>query len=132
MGKALSFVMALGDLGLLALLVASRHHGLLQDAGLFASFVVFAVGAWLVAVVSALYRGLRFGTGWNWFFALVVLLWLPAVPAFCYGLSGMPALVRTITRAGRGDASTTSAPAMATASAARVAPRSTKASVARA
>jgi hypothetical protein len=101
MGKALSFVMALGDLGLLALLVASRHHGLLQDAGLFASFVVFAVGAWLVAVVSALYHGLRFGNGWSWFFALVVLLWLPAVPAFCYGVSGVPALVRHVTHRGR-------------------------------
>ncbi len=109
MGKALSFVMALGDLGLLVLLVASRHHGLLQDAGLFASFVVFAVAAWLVAVVSALYRGLRFGTGWNWFFALVVLLWLPAVPAFAYGLSGAPALVRRITQRKRGETRATAA-----------------------
>lgn len=100
MGKTLSFIMALGDLGLLALLVASRHHGLLQDAGLFASFVVFAVGAWLVAVASALFHGLRFGTGWRWFFALVVLLWLPAVPAFFYGVSGAPALVRQMTGKG--------------------------------
>lgn len=131
MGKALSFVMALGDLGLLALLVASRHHGLLQDAGLFASFVVFAVGAWLVAVVSALYRGLRFGTGWRWFFALVVLLWLPAVPAFCYGVSGMPALVRQMTRGGRpADARTT--PTTTTARPARVGTAAAKAGVARA
>ncbi|MGZ3714067.1 MAG: hypothetical protein ACXVA4_01490 [Ktedonobacterales bacterium] len=111
MGKALSFVMALGDLGLLALLVASRHRGLLQDAGLFASFVVFAVGAWLVAVVSALFHGLRFGTGWRWFFALRVLLWLPAVPAFFYGMSGAPALVRRI--AGKGRSGSTSAAATA-------------------
>ncbi|MGZ3582342.1 MAG: hypothetical protein ACXWQR_15675 [Ktedonobacterales bacterium] len=111
MGKALSFVMALGDLGLLALLVASRHRGLLQDAGLFASFVVFAVGAWLVAVVSALFHGLRFGTGWRWFFALIVLLWLPAVPAFFYGVSGTPALVRQI--AGKGHSHNTSAAATA-------------------
>lgn len=128
MGKTLSFVMALGDLGLLALLVASRHHGLLQDAGLFASFVVFAVGAWLVAVVSALYRGLRFGTGWRWFFALVVLLWLPAVPAFCYGVSGAPALIRQMARRGRpaqaqGAARTTTT---------RLAPASAKARVAQA
>jgi hypothetical protein len=101
MGKALSFVMALGDLGLLALLVGSRHHGLLQDAGLFTSFVVFAVSAWLVALVSALFHGLRFGTGWRWFFALVVLLWLPAVPALFYGLSGAPSLMRGIMRKGR-------------------------------
>lgn len=127
MGKALSFVMALGDLGLLVLLVASRHHGLLQDAGLFASFVVFAVGAWLVAVVNALYRGLRFGTGWNWFFALVVLLWLPTVPALAYGISGMPALVRQMTQQKRGETRATRAPA-----ATRVAATGAKARVARA
>lgn len=126
MGKTLSFVMALGDLGLLALLVGSRHHGLLQDAGLFASFVVFAVGAWLVALVSALFHGLRFGTGWRWFFALVVLLWLPAVPALCYGVSGAPALVRQITRRGRGGNEGTSN------AAARMAPVAAKAGVARA
>lgn len=126
MGKAFSFVMALGDLGLLALLVGSRHHGLLQDAGLFASFVIFAVGAWLVAIVSALYQGLRFGTGWRWFVALVVLLWLPAIPAFCYGVSGAPALMRRITRrrqGGNGGASN---------AATRVAPVTAKAGVARA
>lgn len=89
MGKVLSLLVALGDLGLLALVVTARHESLWQEAGIFTGFVVCAAIVWAVALATSLYNAVRYGREWRWVLALIVLLWLPALPALCYGVWGV-------------------------------------------
>lgn len=94
MGKVLSFVMALCDLGLLALLIFAPDRDLLRDAGLVLGFVVIAVISWGVAFATALYRAVIFGASFKPAMTLLAFFWLPALPALCYGLSSAGAAFR--------------------------------------
>jgi hypothetical protein len=89
MGKALSFSLAVVDLGLLVLFILSRHGNTLQDAGLLIGFLVLSGLTWFVALVSSIYRALTYRGRWNWVLALLALVWLPVLPALCFGASGM-------------------------------------------
>jgi hypothetical protein len=89
MGKAVSFVLACGALGVLAPVVISRPHNLVEDAGLLAGFLVLSAIAWLVALTTAVFHALRFSRGWPWVAALIALLWLPALPVLAFGISGL-------------------------------------------
>lgn len=89
MGKMLAFVFGLGDLGLLALVVRPGSRGAMAEAGLVAAFAVVAALAWVVAFVTALYRAVVRGREWGWVLALAALLWLPALPALAFGMSGV-------------------------------------------
>jgi hypothetical protein len=89
MGKAVSFVLACGSLGILAIALVSRAGSPLEDAGLLAGFVVLSTIAWLIALATAVYHALRFGRGWAWVAVLVALLWVPTLPALAFGLSGL-------------------------------------------
>jgi hypothetical protein len=88
MGKMLTFLLAICDLGFLALLIAPGHHDGLEDAGLVTTFVLLAALVWLIALLSALYRAARDGRGWGWVLALIAFLWVPALPALVFGASG--------------------------------------------
>ena len=88
MGKALTFLLAICDLGFLALLVAPGRHDALEDAGLVTTFLLLAALAWLIAMLIALYRALRYGREWGWVLGLIAFLWVPALPALVFGASG--------------------------------------------
>jgi len=95
MGKALSFLVAFVDLGILGLLVTSRHSNTLSDLGLFGSFIVTALLAWVIALCTALVRAvLQVGGvgGWRALRLLLMFFWLPALPALVYGMSGLRSL----------------------------------------
>jgi len=98
MGKMLAFVFGLGDLGLLALVVRPGSRGAVAEAGLVSAFAVVAALAWVVAFVTAMYRAVVRGREWGWVLALAALLWLPALPALAFGMSG----VFGVARRGRG------------------------------
>lgn len=100
MGKVCSFVLALADLGLLALLVYVPTRDLPRDAGLAFGFVAVAVIAWLVAFATALYRAVLLGASFKAVMTLLVFFWLPAVPALWYGLSGLSAIFHRAPRRG--------------------------------
>ncbi|WIG58003.1 MAG: hypothetical protein OJF49_000748 [Ktedonobacterales bacterium] len=89
MGKVLACVLALGDLGLLALLLLPGRHDVLRDAGIVTGFILVAALAQLVALASAVAHVLRYGTGWRWVVALLALLWLPAFPVLAFSASGL-------------------------------------------
>ena len=88
MGKALTFALAICDLGFLLLLLAPGRHDTLEDAGLVTTFILLAALVWLIALLSALYRAARSGRGWGWVLALIAFLWVPALPALVFGASG--------------------------------------------
>lgn len=94
MGKVLAFVLGLGDLGLLALIVRPGSRGAVAEAGLVAAFAVVAALAWVAAFVTAVYRAVVRGREWGWVLALAALLWLPALPALAFGMSGVFGLAR--------------------------------------
>lgn len=94
MGKVVSFVLALSDLGLLALLVFAPSRDLPRDAGLVLGFLVLAMIAWLVAFGTALYRSIILGASFKPTLMLLTFSWLPALPAFIYGLSGAGSIFR--------------------------------------
>lgn len=94
MGKILAFVLGLGDLGLLALVMRPGSRGAVAEAGLVAAFAVVAALAWVVAFVTAIYRAVIWGREWGWVLALAALLWLPALPALAFGVSGVFGLGR--------------------------------------
>jgi hypothetical protein len=89
MGKALSFLVAACDLGLLVLLVQSGGQDVPRAAGLLLGFVLLAALAWLIALLSALAGALVEGRDWRWVLGLLAFLWLPVLPALCFGLSGL-------------------------------------------
>lgn len=105
MGKVLSLVLALCDLGLLALLVFAPNRDLPRDAGLALGFVAIAVVAWVVAFATALWRSVLLGASFKPVLTLLAFFWLPTLPALCYGLSGAGAVLRR-------DAARRSAPAV--------------------
>ena len=92
MGKALSFLVASVDLGILGLLVTSRHSNTLSDLGLFGSFIVTALLAWAIALCTALVRAVSRARGWRAIRLLLMFFWLPALPALIYGTSGLRTL----------------------------------------
>jgi hypothetical protein len=94
-------VMALADLGLLALLVTAGSGNVLREAGLATSFLLLGALAWVVAFFAALYSGLRTGRDWRWVLLLVVFLWLPGIPVLAYGVSGLHGLRRARSRGNR-------------------------------
>lgn len=94
MGKVVSFVLALSDLGLLALLVFAPGRDLPRDAGLVLGFLALAVIAWVVAFTTALYRSVILGASFKPTLTLLAFFWLPMLPALVYGLSGAGAIVR--------------------------------------
>jgi hypothetical protein len=102
MGKMLAFVFGLGDLGLLALVVRPGSRGAVAEAGLVAAFAVVAALAWVVAFVTATYRAVVRGREWGWVLALAALLWLPALPALAFGMSGVFAVARPARERRRG------------------------------
>ena len=89
MGKALSFLVASVDLGILGLLVTSRHTNTLSDLGLFGSFAITALLTWAVALCTALARVACKTGGWRAVRMLLIFFWLPALPPLIYGLSGL-------------------------------------------
>jgi hypothetical protein len=89
MGKLLSFVFSSLALATLALVALSSHTSLLDDAGLVVSFVFFSALALVTSLVTAL-RRLSWGErNWRTLLWLVLLFWLPVLPAMIYGLSGL-------------------------------------------
>ena len=98
MGKVVSFVLALSDLGLFALLVFAPGRDLPRDAGLVFGFLTLAVIAWVVAFTTALYRSVILGASFKPTLTLLAFFWLPALPALFYGLSGASALFRRESR----------------------------------
>jgi len=102
MGKMLAFVFGLGDLGLLALVVRPGSRGPVAEAGLVAAFAVVAALAWVVAFVTAVYRAVVRGREWGWVLALAALLWLPALPAIVFGMSGVFGVARRARERRRG------------------------------
>lgn len=88
MGKVVSFVVALFDLGLLALLVFAPSRDLPRDAGLVLGFIALAVVGWTVAFATALYRAIILGASFKPALTLLIFFWLPALPALFYGISG--------------------------------------------
>jgi hypothetical protein len=102
MGKILAFVFGLGDLGLLALVVRPGSRGAVAEAGLVAAFAVVAALAWVVAFVTAVYRAVVRGREWGWVLALAGLLWLPALPALAFGMSGVFGVARRARERRRG------------------------------
>lgn len=103
MGKMLAFVLGLGDLGLLALVVRPGSRGAVAEAGLVAAFAVVAALAWVVAFVTAVYRAVVRGREWGWVLALAALLWLPALPALAFSMSGVFGAARRPRGRGRKD-----------------------------
>jgi len=103
MGKMLAFVLGLGDLGLLALVVRPGSRGAVAEAGLVAAFAVVAALAWVVAFVTAVYRAVVRGREWGWVLALAALLWLPALPALAFSMSGVFGAARWPRGRGRKD-----------------------------
>lgn len=98
MGKGLSFILACGSLGLLALFVATGTRNPLQDALLLAGCMVLSALAWVVAFGTSLVRAVRFGRGWHAVWLLAAFLWLPVLPVLAYNVL---ALVATLVRARR-------------------------------
>lgn len=88
MGKVVSFVVALFDLGLLALLVFAPNRDLPRDAGIMLGFLALAVVGWTAAFATALYRAVILGANFKPVLTLLIFFWLPALPALFYGLSG--------------------------------------------
>src|SRR5258708_33891496 len=102
MGKGLSFILACGSLGLLALFVATGTRNPLQDALLLAGCMVLSALAWVVAFGTSLVRAVRFGRGWHAVWLLAAFLWLPVLPVLAYnGLALAATLVRARRRAAR-------------------------------
>ncbi|HLJ81955.1 MAG TPA: hypothetical protein VKT52_10745 [Ktedonobacterales bacterium] len=89
MGKMWSFVLALADLGVLAVFFMGRGQDMLRDASLLLIFAVLAVLAWGVALATALHRIFTRGHGWLWALVLVIFCWIPALPALLFGVSGV-------------------------------------------
>ena len=89
MGKMWAFMLALADLGVLAVFLMGRGQDVLRDASLMLIFAVLAVLAWGVSLATALRRILTRGHGWIWALALVVFFWIPALPALLFGASGI-------------------------------------------
>jgi hypothetical protein len=89
MGKGLTFVVSLAALACLGLLFATANGSLPREAGLLFGFLSLAAAAWVLAALTAGYQLLRHGYGWRWLVALVALIWLPALPALCFSLSGL-------------------------------------------
>lgn len=85
MGKLLGSLVALVDLGLLALLVTSGNGNVLREAGLATSILLVGAIAWVAAFFNALYSAFRRGRDWRWILILLALIWLPALPVLAYG-----------------------------------------------
>lgn len=89
MGKLLSFVFASVALATLVLVALSSHKSLLDDAGLVVSFVFFSALALATSLVTAVRRVTRGERNWRVVVRLVLLFWLPVLPALIYGISGL-------------------------------------------
>ncbi len=89
MGKLLSFVFASVALAMLVLVALSSHASLLDDAGLVVSFVFFSALALVASLVTAVRRVAWGERNWRVVVRLVLLFWLPVLPAMIYGLSGL-------------------------------------------
>jgi hypothetical protein len=89
MGKLLSFVFSVVALATLALVAISSHASLLDDAGLVVSFVFFSALALATALVTAVRRVTWGERNWRTVVRLVLLFWVPVLPALIYGLSGL-------------------------------------------
>jgi hypothetical protein len=89
MGKLLSFVFASVALATLVLVALLSHASLLDDAGLVVSFVFFCALALLASLVTAVRRMAWGERNWRVVVRLVLLFWLPVLPAMIYGLSGL-------------------------------------------
>jgi hypothetical protein len=66
----------------------------LRTVGLILGFVALAILAWSVSFVTALYRAIFSGASFKPVLVLLAFFWLPALPAFCYGLSGASTAVQ--------------------------------------
>src|SRR5260370_30842093 len=93
MGKGLSFILACGSLGLLAVCFATGTRNPLQDALLLAGCMVLSALAWVVAFGTALVGAVRFGRGWHAVWLLAAFLWLPVLPVLAYNVLALAAVV---------------------------------------